>query len=112
MTYPYALSYLTVPGVTPPEQTYMAARTGYDLVSYRLFHLGVAGEPDISPTDPQIIRDTKRALAETGLKCFDIELLHAKRIAEFGPEQHALNCLIAAKSVFEGEEVRQTTAAR
>lgn len=79
MTHPYALSYLTVPGVTPPEQTYMAARTGYDLVSYRLFHLGVAGEPDINPTDPQIIRDTKRALAETGLKCFDIELMRILR---------------------------------
>lgn len=79
MSHPYALSYLTVPGVTPPEQTYIAARTGYDYVSYRLFHLGVAGEPDIDPTDPQVIRDTKRALADTGLKCFDIELMRIMR---------------------------------
>ena len=79
MSHPYALSYLTVPGVTPPEQTYIAARTGYDYVSYRLFHLGVAGEPDIDPTDPQVISDTKRALADTGLKCFDIELMRIMR---------------------------------
>ena len=79
MSHPYALSYLTVPGVTPPEQTYIAARTGYDYVSYRLFHLDVAGEPDIDPTDPQVIRDTKRALADTGLKCFDIELMRIMR---------------------------------
>ncbi|WP_114009488.1 sugar phosphate isomerase/epimerase family protein [Cohaesibacter intestini] len=79
MSHPYALSYLTVPGVTPPEQTYIAARTGYDYVSYRLFHLGVAGEPDINPTDPQIIRETKQALADTDLKCFDIELMRIMR---------------------------------
>ncbi len=79
MSHPYALAYLTVPGVTPPEQTYIAARTGYDYVSYRLFHLGVAGEPDIEPTDPQIIRDTKRALADTGLRCLDIELTRIMR---------------------------------
>lgn len=79
MTHRFALSYLTVPGVTPPEQTYLAARAGYDMVSYRLFHLGVAGEPDINPVAPQIIRETKEALAATGLECFDIELMRILR---------------------------------
>lgn len=79
MSHPYALAYLTVPGVTPPEQTYIAARTGYDHVSYRLLHLGVPGEPDIDPTSPQVVRETKRALSETGLKCFDIELMRVMR---------------------------------
>lgn len=79
MTHRYSLSYLTVPGVTPPEQTHIAARTGYDYASYRLYHLGVAGEPDIDPTSPQIIRETKQALAQTGLKCFDIELMRILR---------------------------------
>lgn len=78
----YALSYLTVPGVTPPEQTYMAARAGYDRVSYRLFHLNVAGEPDIDPTETKIIRDTRKALTETGLECFDIELMRILRSIE------------------------------
>lgn len=79
MSHEYALSYLTVPGVTPPEQTYIAAKAGYDYASYRLFHLGVAGEPDIDPTAPQVIRETRQALAETGLKCFDIELMRILR---------------------------------
>lgn len=79
MTHRFALSYLTVPGVTPPEQTYLAARAGYDMVSYRLFHLGVAGEPDIDPVSPQVIRETKEALAATGLHCFDIELMRILR---------------------------------
>lgn len=79
MSHKYSLSYLTVPGVTPPEQTRIAANAGYDYVSYRLFHLGVAGEPDIDPTSPQVIRETKQALAETGLGCFDIELMRIVR---------------------------------
>lgn len=79
MSHTYSLAYLTVPGVTPPEQTYMASRAGYDAVSYRLFHLGVAGEPDIDPVAPNIIRDTKRALQETGLECLDVELMRILR---------------------------------
>lgn len=75
----YALAYLTVPGVTPPQQTYLAAKAGYSHVSFRLIHLNVAGEPDIDPTSPQVIRETKQALADTGLKCFDIELARIHR---------------------------------
>ncbi len=88
MTHRFALAYLTVPGLTPPEQTYVAAQAGYDFVSYRLFHLDVAGEPDIDPISPQTIRQTKQALAETGLKVFDIELMRIIRTiepAEFVP---------------------------
>jgi sugar phosphate isomerase/epimerase len=78
----YSLAYLTVPGLTPPEQTYVAARAGYDLVSYRLFRLDVPGEPEVDPTSPEIVRETKRALAETGLACFDIELMQILRGTE------------------------------
>jgi len=79
MSHKYSLSYLTVPGLTPPEQTRVAAEAGYEYVSYRLFHLGVAGEPDIDPTSPQIIRETRQALADTGIACFDIELMRIVR---------------------------------
>ena len=75
----YSLAYLTVPGLTPPEQTYLAASAGYDYVGYRLFPLGVTGEPDIDPTAPEVIRHTKKALAETGVRCFDIELMRILR---------------------------------
>ncbi|PPB80898.1 sugar phosphate isomerase/epimerase [Albidovulum inexpectatum] len=79
MSHAYSLSYLTVPGVTPPEQVWLAQRAGYDMVSFRLFHLGVPGEPDINPTDPAIVRQTRRALDETGLQCLDIELMRIMR---------------------------------
>ena len=82
MSHTFSLAYLTVPGVTPPEQTYIASRAGYDHVSYRLFHLNVPGEPDIDPTSPQVIRETKQALADTGLQALDIELMRILRTIE------------------------------
>ncbi len=70
----YSLAYLTVPGHTPAEQTYIAARAGYDHVSLRLIPMGVAGEPACDPVSPAMVRETKAALAVTGLSVLDIEL--------------------------------------
>lgn len=75
----YSLSYLTVPGVIPSEQVEIAARAGYSHASFRLIHLGVAGEPDIDPTARKVIRDTKRAMLDTGVKCLDVELARIHR---------------------------------
>jgi sugar phosphate isomerase/epimerase len=75
----YSLAFLTVSGLTPPEQARIAARAGYDAVSFRLIHLGVPGEPDVDPVSPAIIRETRAVLAETGLQCFDIELARIRR---------------------------------
>ena len=75
----YSLAYLTVPGVTPVEQVHIAHAAGYDAASFRLIQMGVAGEPDIDPCDPQIVRATKAALQETGLICYDIELARILR---------------------------------
>lgn len=82
MSHEFSLAYLTVPGLTPPEQTYVAAKAGYDYVSFRLFHLNVPGEPDIDPTSPQIVRQTRRALDDTGMRVFDIELMRILRTIE------------------------------
>ncbi len=46
------------------------------------FHPNVPGEPDIDPISTQTIRQTKQALAETGLKVFDIELVRIIRTIE------------------------------
>lgn len=75
----YSLAYLTVPGVTPPEQVEIAAKAGYDACSFRLIQMGVAGEPEIDPCDPQVLRATKAALQQTGLTCYDIELARILR---------------------------------
>jgi len=55
--------------------TYIAARAGYDFVSFRLILLGTPNEPDYAlANNPAMLRQTKAALAGTGLRVHDIEL--------------------------------------
>ena len=71
----FGLAHLTVLGCAPPEATYIAARAGYDFVSYRIISMGLANEPTYDLADNKVmLRRTKSALAETGLKVHDIEV--------------------------------------
>jgi sugar phosphate isomerase/epimerase len=71
----FSLAHLTVLGLPPPEMTYVAARAGYDYVSLRPIYMGLPGEPNYALAEnPQMLRQTKRALAETGVRLHDIEL--------------------------------------
>lgn len=71
----FSLAHLTVLECSPPEMTYIAARAGYDFVSFRPISLGTPGEPSYPlGTDRDLLKDTKTALADTGLKLLDIEL--------------------------------------
>ncbi len=78
MKHQFSLAYLTVPGTTPAAQTRIAARAGYDSVSLRLGNIGVPGEPE-DPLSPQSLRETTRALRETGLPVLDVELARIVR---------------------------------
>ena len=63
-------------GCTPPEMTYIAARAGYDYVSIRPISMGLPREPDYAlPDNPQMLKQTKTALASTGVRVHDIELV-------------------------------------
>ena len=71
----FSLAYLTVFGCPPPEMTYVAGRAGYDFVSLRPIYMGLAGEPNFDlSANPQLLRQTKAALASTGLRVHDVEL--------------------------------------
>jgi len=71
----FSLAHLTVLGCAPPEATYMAARAGYDFVSFRTILMGLPHEPDYAlARNPAMLRETKAALAGTGIKALDIEL--------------------------------------
>lgn len=71
----YSLAHLTVLGCPPPEMTYIAARAGYDFVSIRPIYMGLPGEPNYALAEnPQMLKQTKRALADTGVRVHDIEL--------------------------------------
>jgi sugar phosphate isomerase/epimerase len=75
MNQQYSLAHLTLLGCAPPEMTYIAARAGYDFVSIRPIYMGLPGEPNYALAEnPQMLRETKTALASTGLKVHDIEL--------------------------------------
>ena len=71
----FSLAYLTLFGCPPPEMTYIAGRAGYDFVSLRPIYMGLPGEPNFDlSANPQMLRDTKKALASTGLRVHDVEL--------------------------------------
>ena len=75
MTKQYSLAHLTVLKCPPPEMVHLAKRAGYDFISPRIIPIGSPGEP-IYPVvqDKALMRDTKAALAATGIKVHDIEL--------------------------------------
>ena len=71
----YSLAHLTVLGCAPPEMTYIAARAGYDYVSIRPIYMGLPGEPNYALAENrQMLKQTKAALAATGVRVHDIEL--------------------------------------
>lgn len=75
MAQQYSLAHLTVLGCAPPEMIYVAARAGYDFVSIRPIYMGLPGEPNYALAEnPDMMEQTQRALAHTGLKVHDIEL--------------------------------------
>lgn len=72
----FSLAHLTVLGCAPPEMTYIAARAGYDYVSFRILMMGLATEPGnyALAENKAMLRETRAALRETGLCAHDIEL--------------------------------------
>jgi sugar phosphate isomerase/epimerase len=83
----FSLAHLTVLGCAPPEMTYIAARARYDFVSFRIILLGLANEPNYTLAENKaMLKQTKTALAETGLKVNDIEV--ARIIAGVDPKSY------------------------
>lgn len=91
----FSLEPLTVLGCAPPEMTYIAARTGYEYVSFRLIPMGVPGEAACSPGDREMIRKTRAALQETGVKLHDIEL--ARIVKDVEPAAYVPAMEVAAE---------------
>lgn len=75
MTTAFSLAHLTVVGLAPPEMIRVAARTGYSTVGLRLIRVTdtTPGYPLMD--DPAMMRDTRAAMAETGVSVLDIEFV-------------------------------------
>jgi sugar phosphate isomerase/epimerase len=71
----FSLAHLTLLHCAPPELTEIAARAGYEYVSYRPIALGLATEPQYPlACDRAMLARTKAALRATGVRLLDIEL--------------------------------------
>lgn len=75
MTRPLALAHLTAIDLPPPALIRTAAAVGFDAVGLRLIRV-----TDTSPgyplmTDPQMMRETRAALRDTGIGVHDIEFV-------------------------------------
>jgi sugar phosphate isomerase/epimerase len=85
----FSLAHLTVLGVPPPQAARIAADCGYDYVSFRTIPLGLPGEPRYElHKDAALLKETKAALASTGLPLLDIEIARiadGTRIADYRP---------------------------
>ena len=86
MGHQFSLAHLTVMDLTPPEMIHIASRAGYDFVGIRLIPMGVPGEHAYLPEDKEMIRRTKAALDETGIRLLDLEL--AQIVADRDPKTY------------------------
>lgn len=92
----FSIAHLTVMGLPPPELVYVAARAGYDYVSPRLIYMGLPGEPNYALAEkPEMLRQTKAALAATGVRVHDIEL--ARILKDVEPESYRPALEVAAE---------------
>ncbi|WP_040978926.1 sugar phosphate isomerase/epimerase family protein [Oceanobacillus jeddahense] len=72
----FSLAHLTVLECSPAEMTYIAAKAGYDFVSFRPIGLGTVNEPQYPLAEnKKMFHETKKALNETGLQLLDIEMV-------------------------------------
>jgi sugar phosphate isomerase/epimerase len=71
----FSLAHLTVLGLPPPEVIRVAARTGYQCVGLRLIAVTNTSPGYPLMDDAAAMRETKAALAETGVGVLDIEFV-------------------------------------
>ena len=93
----FSLAHLTALGCSPPELVRIAAAAGYDFVGLRTIPLRLPDEPRYEVhTNPDLYRQTKSALAETGVEVLDIELA---RIVDGQDPRHFLPALEAGANL-------------
>ena len=82
MPHIYSLAYLTAP-IAPPEALVLAGKLGYQAIGARIAPAVPGGAFAPLATDPAMLRDTLRAISDTGVKIFDVEIIR------LGPQTNA-----------------------
>lgn len=71
----YSMAYLTANGLAPVAAITLAARLGYDAISFRLLPAGPGDTPPPLLTDDALVTEVMAALADTGLAFSDAEMI-------------------------------------
>jgi len=79
MTHIYSLAYLTAP-MAPPDALALAGKIGYQAIGVRIAPAAPGGDFSPLATEPAMLRETIRRMADTGVRVFDVE------IARIGPQ--------------------------
>ena len=71
----YSMAYLSSHRCTPPQAVQVAARQGYAFIGLRLWPNAPGAPQQHLLGQPQVLRETKAAIADTGVGIFDIEII-------------------------------------
>ncbi|MEN5278424.1 sugar phosphate isomerase/epimerase [Brucella sp. TWI432] len=108
MTRHFALAFLTVADLTPARAIRVAAETGYSSVGLRLLPAAATGEaPYPILTEKAVLNEARAALAETGLRVGDVEIVRLKpetRAADFTRFLECAAALGAANILVAGDD--------
>jgi sugar phosphate isomerase/epimerase len=97
----FSLAYLTSHRCTPPEAIQVAAANGYQFVGLRLWPNAPGAPQQQLLGQPEVLRETLAAMADTGVGVFDLEII---RIGEsFDP--HTWDALFDAGAALKAKAV-------
>ena len=71
----FSLAYLTAASLSPPQAVRLASKLGYDALGLRIFDAAPGGAFAPLIEDAALIAETRRALQETGVGAFDVEIV-------------------------------------
>lgn len=103
----YSMGYLTANGLGPVAATELAAKLGFDQISFRLLPAGPDDMPPDLLTNDKLFSEVKAALADTGLALSDAEMIRLQEDTDldtFKPFLERIRDLGAAHILVAGDD--------
>lgn len=113
MPHIYSLAWLTAP-IPPPEALRLAAELGYQAIGARIAPAMPGGDFAPLATDPAMLRDTVRAMSDTAVQIFDVEIVRLgpqTDIDAFAPFLETAGRLNARAILVAGDDPDETRLA-
>lgn len=80
----YSLAYLTTTGLPPVQAVHLAARLGFDRISFRLLPAGPGDTPPPILDDDRLMAEVVAAMADTGVTFGDAEMIRLDQNTDLG----------------------------